>query len=87
MAEPLAEIFNKCLTAGVFPDDLKIAQVTPIYKKGCKHDLQPIDPYQFCLRFQNYLKNLFINVYYPSSLKIISSLSLDLDLDKIIQLN
>ena len=33
LAKPLADIFNKCLTAGVFPDSLKIAQVTPIYKK------------------------------------------------------
>ena len=32
LAKPLADIFNKCLTAGVFHDSLKIAQVTPIYK-------------------------------------------------------
>ena len=29
-------IFNRCIRAGIFPDDLKIAQITPIFKKGSK---------------------------------------------------
>ena len=29
-------IFNRCTTEGIFHDDLKIAQITPIFKKGSK---------------------------------------------------
>ena len=29
----LTDIINDCLTQGVFPDELKLAEVTPIFKK------------------------------------------------------
>ena len=32
-------IINQSLTSGIFPDRLKIAKVTPIYKKGCKKSI------------------------------------------------
>ena len=34
IAEPLTYIINKSFTLGTFPDQLKIARVTPIFKKG-----------------------------------------------------
>ena len=34
IAEFLSKLFNLCLTRGVFPEALKIAEVVPIYKKG-----------------------------------------------------
>ena len=34
IAEPLTYIINKCFTLGTFPDQLKIARVTPVFKKG-----------------------------------------------------
>ena len=34
IAKPLCRIFNICLQKGVFPDIWKIAQVTPLHKKG-----------------------------------------------------
>ena len=34
ISHPLAEIFNMYQEQGTFPDKLKIAQVTPTYKKG-----------------------------------------------------
>ena len=34
MAEPLALIFNQCILKGSFPNSLKIAKVTPLYKKN-----------------------------------------------------
>ena len=33
VAKPLAIIINQTLKSGIFPDKLKIAKVTPIYKK------------------------------------------------------
>jgi len=36
IVEPLTEIFNKSVSEGVVPQDLKIANVTPIFKKGTK---------------------------------------------------
>ena len=36
IAEPLAYIFNASISTGVYPDHLKIARVTPIFKKGSK---------------------------------------------------
>ena len=34
LAKPLSIIINQTLKTGVFPDKLKIAKVTPVYKKG-----------------------------------------------------
>jgi len=33
ICEPLTLIVNQCFTTGIFPDDLKIAKVIPVYKK------------------------------------------------------
>ena len=34
ISEPLCFIFNRCITTGYFPNNLKIAQVTPVFKAG-----------------------------------------------------
>ena len=34
ITEPLTSIFNRCLAEGVFPDNLKIARVLPLFKDG-----------------------------------------------------
>ena len=34
--ESLANIFNLSLQSGIFPDDWKLARITPIYKDGSK---------------------------------------------------
>ena len=36
IAEHLCFIYNLSFTTGIFPDSLKIAKVTPVYKKGSK---------------------------------------------------
>ena len=38
IAPIIAKIFNQCIEEGVFPDNLKIAEVIPIFKKGIKTD-------------------------------------------------
>ncbi|XP_006824414.1 uncharacterized protein LOC102804617, partial [Saccoglossus kowalevskii] len=39
IAEPIAYIINCSLSKGVFPDKLKKARVTPIFKKGCAYEV------------------------------------------------
>ena len=36
IAEHLCFVYNLPFTTGIFPDSLKIAKVTPVYKKGSK---------------------------------------------------
>ena len=36
LAEPNVHIFNRCIIEGYFPDRLKIAQVVPTFRAGCK---------------------------------------------------
>jgi hypothetical protein len=40
LKKPLANIYNASLESGIFPDQLKIAKVVPLYKKGDKRDIQ-----------------------------------------------
>lgn len=41
---PLLYLLNKSLQTGIFPDALKVAVVTPVYKKGCKNSLSNYRP-------------------------------------------
>lgn len=38
IVDELTRCINKCLREGIFPDSLKVARVTPIYKAGSKSD-------------------------------------------------
>ena len=40
----LAILFNNCMSAGVFPDPLKIARVIPIHKSGSKNEIANYRP-------------------------------------------
>ena len=44
MCEPLKHLFNLSIEKGVFPDDLKIARVTPIYKGEDSSDVSNYRP-------------------------------------------
>ena len=56
LLNPLTECINFCIEEGLFPSELKNADVIPVYKKdnpSCKENYRPISLYQF---FQKYLK-------------------------------
>ena len=38
ISSQLAVIFNQCIEQGIFPDDLKIGRVVPVFKSGKKED-------------------------------------------------
>ena len=38
LTEPLSIIYQRSLLMGEVPEDWRLANVTPIYKKGCKDD-------------------------------------------------
>ena len=56
ISNQLAMIINESFSSGIFPDKLKIAKVTPIFKKGLRSE-RTIDPYLFYLSLVKYLKN------------------------------
>ena len=56
----LCYIYFLVLVPGVFPDDFKIAKVTPIYKDGDKYESKNYCPIPFYQLFPKSWKNLFI---------------------------
>ena len=44
ISQPLATILNLSISSGIYPDDLKKAKVTPIFKKGEKHNINNYRP-------------------------------------------
>ena len=56
LSGPISLIVNQSLKTGIFPDKLKLAKITPIFKKGNKHICETIDPFQYYLLSQKFLK-------------------------------
>ena len=44
LAHPISLLFNQSINAGKFPQVLKLARITPLYKKGPKHDINNYRP-------------------------------------------
>lgn len=56
LAEPIAEIINKSLVLGEFPDTLKIASVTPILKKGDSRYIENYRPISILSSFSKIIE-------------------------------
>ena len=57
----LMHIFNSSLARGIFPDDLKIAPVTPVFKAGDDKELGNYRPISVVLCFSKILEGIMYN--------------------------
>ena len=59
--KPLLHVFNLSIVKGIFPDDLKIARVTPVFKGGDEKDLGNYRPISFLSYFTKILERIMYN--------------------------
>ena len=67
LATPLSKLFNKSITEGVFPAELKIAKVVPIFKGGDPSNFNNYRP----ISILSTLSKLFERLMYNRLLKFI----------------
>ena len=60
-SESLADIFNASLKSSIFPDDLKIARVAPIFKEGDRDDMTNYRPISVLCTVARVLERLLYN--------------------------
>ena len=59
--KPLLKIFNESINLGIFPENMKIAKVTPIFKSGKKELLTNYRPISVLLCFSKILERIMYN--------------------------
>jgi len=59
--KPLTHIYNTSLSSGVFPDEWKTVKVTPLYKKGDRHDMNNYRPISIISVFSKLLERAMYN--------------------------
>ena len=62
--DPLKYIFNLSLEKGIFPDQLKIAKVTPLFKKGDNASMDNYRPISVLPCFSKMLERIIYNRFY-----------------------
>lgn len=68
LAAPIAQIFNRCLSVGYFPNIWKTAHIVPIYKKGSQSQVKNYRP----ISILNVLSKLFERVVHNHMYPIVS---------------
>ena len=61
ICKPLTLIINQMLTTGIFPDDLKVAKVIPLFKKGKKEILDNYRPISLLPSLSKIFERVFFN--------------------------
>ena len=64
LSTPLLNIFNLSLEKGIFPDELKTARVTPIYKTGDENDFGNYRPISLLPCFSKMLEKIMYKRLY-----------------------
>lgn len=59
--DPLTHIFNNSFLTGIFPDQLKIAKIIPLHKKGSKDNMENYRPISLLTGFSKILEKLMFN--------------------------
>ena len=59
IVKPLNYIFNMSLKSGIFPDDMKIAKIIPLFKAGGKKEFSNYRPVSILPQFSKNLEKLF----------------------------
>ena len=54
----ITHIFNKCLSTGIYPDDLKLARVIPVFKGGSKNAVTTYRPISILTQFNRIFEKL-----------------------------
>ena len=74
--KPLVFLINQSLTEGVFPDELKLDKVIPVFKAGSSMELSNYRPISVLYFFKS-LKNLCITPWYFILINIISFIKIN----------
>ena len=61
LCEPFKHVFNLFIKTGVFPDELIVACVSPVYKAGDNSDLTNYRPISVFPRFSKIFKKIIYN--------------------------
>ncbi len=69
ISEPLANVFNKSLESGIFPNEMKFAEVIPVYKAKEKHLLTNYRPVSLLPVISKILKKIVHNRLYSFLIK------------------
>ena len=64
IVEPLRYIFSNSLAQGIFPEEMKIARITPIYKGGDKENVINYRPISVLRCFSKILERIMYNRRY-----------------------
>ena len=59
IVNPLTYICNLSLQTGIFPDDMKIAKVVPLFKSGDRHSFNNYRPISLLPQFSKVLEKIF----------------------------
>ena len=62
--EPLCYIFNRSIYSGIVPEELKLAKIVPIHKKGDTHDMLNYRPIAILPVFTKLLEKIMYNRLY-----------------------
>ena len=77
--KPLVFLINQSLIEGVFPDELKLAKVIPVFKAGSSIELSNYRPISVLIFFlQRSMKNVCITSWYLIFINIISFIKINL---------